>query len=149
MTCAGAPPAQVRVAEKSQREEQRNALWIKPVRSETKAFYDLSRSLFSVYVFLALVLAPETNIAFPYPSCGRGTSSLAFLCVLCCERTGFLLSSDFLLAKTIRRCYNQRRQYWTKGKWRNGRRAGFRSQCPEGCGGSNPPFPTIKLNPAH
>src|SRR5579875_428033 len=29
------------------------------------------------------------------------------------------------------------------GEWRNGRRAGFRCQCPSGRGGSNPPSPTI------
>jgi hypothetical protein len=28
------------------------------------------------------------------------------------------------------------------GEWWNGRHAGFRSQCPKGCGGSNPPSPT-------
>lgn len=28
------------------------------------------------------------------------------------------------------------------GKWRNGRRAGFRCQCPKGRGGSSPPLPT-------
>ena len=27
-------------------------------------------------------------------------------------------------------------------EWRNGRRAGFRCQCPQGCGGSNPPSRT-------
>ena len=27
-------------------------------------------------------------------------------------------------------------------KWRNGRRAGFRCQCPQGRGGSNPPLRT-------
>ncbi len=29
------------------------------------------------------------------------------------------------------------------GEWRNGRRAGFRCQCPSGRGGSSPPSPTI------
>jgi hypothetical protein len=28
------------------------------------------------------------------------------------------------------------------GEWRNGRRAGFRCQCPSGRGGSSPPSPT-------
>ncbi len=31
-----------------------------------------------------------------------------------------------------------------KGKWRNGRRARFRSVCPKGRGGSTPPLPTRK-----
>ncbi len=29
------------------------------------------------------------------------------------------------------------------GEWRNGRRAGFRCQCPSGRGGSSPPSPTV------
>src|SRR5690349_16354094 len=29
------------------------------------------------------------------------------------------------------------------GKWRNGRRARFRSVCPKGRGGSTPPLPTL------
>ena len=29
------------------------------------------------------------------------------------------------------------------GEWRNGRRAGFRCQCPSGRGGSSPPSPTM------
>ena len=31
------------------------------------------------------------------------------------------------------------------GEWRNGRRAGFRCQCPSGRGGSSPPSPTAKI----
>ena len=31
------------------------------------------------------------------------------------------------------------------GEWRNGRRAGFRCQCPSGRGGSSPPSPTIEI----
>lgn len=30
-----------------------------------------------------------------------------------------------------------------RGEWRNGRRAGFRCQCPSGRGGSSPPSPTM------
>jgi hypothetical protein len=30
------------------------------------------------------------------------------------------------------------------GEWRNGRRAGFRCQCPSGRGGSSPPSPTTR-----
>lgn len=35
-----------------------------------------------------------------------------------------------------------------EGEWRNGRRAGFRCQCPQGRGGSTPLSPTIK-NPTY
>ena len=32
---------------------------------------------------------------------------------------------------------------FSPGEWRNGRRAGFRCQCPSGRGGSSPPSPTM------
>jgi hypothetical protein len=35
------------------------------------------------------------------------------------------------------------------GEWRNGRRAGFRCQCPSGRGGSSPPSPTISMQKGH
>ena len=44
-----------------------------------------------------------------------------------------------------------RAAHWTssKRKWRNGRRAAFRSQCPKGRGGSNPPSRTVTKAPDH
>ena len=39
-------------------------------------------------------------------------------------------------------CYDKMPQSSSTGKWRNGRRARFRSVCPKGRGGSTPPFPT-------
>src|SRR4051812_49799549 len=35
------------------------------------------------------------------------------------------------------------------GEWRNGRRAGFRCQCPSGRGGSSPPSPTKPDEASH
>ena len=53
--------------------------------------------------------------------------------VRACVRAGSGLCSGVVCVIGCRGC---------SGEWRNGRRAGFRCQCPSGRGGSSPPSPT-------
>lgn len=56
------------------------------------------------------------------------------------QNSGFLSERSVVL--TSRSPFRRDPTRTATGEWRNGRRAGFRCQCPSGRGGSSPPSPT-------